>query len=264
MASDVDWEALQTEIEIMESAFLNEFEISPSLKCQLEQKVVIDIDDSITCRLLISYMSMTAFVNIQIPFSYPRSVLRASLSSTSISYEMTHRLNESIQEYLSKSIATEEKRCSVSCLDLSQYILDTWRDLLNRSLCSHGSKCTCCSKNYNRVSDMNIDSTTVALDRKVKEEMVLLSYEMEEEEVGQQTIRSVCSSDMLKKNPNETTTTMYTSTSTPRSISRSLIYFHHIKSPMKKKEIVSTAAELSLSGLWKEGFPGIVIIEDIS
>eukprot|EP01041_Mallomonas_annulata_P009403 gene9403-19509_t len=44
-------------------------------------------------------------------------------------------------------------------------------------------------------------------------------------------------------------------------ISRSLIYFHHIKSQFKKKEIVDNAQILELGGFWKEGFPGIVIIE---
>lgn len=46
-----------------------------------------------------------------------------------------------------------------------------------------------------------------------------------------------------------------------KTIARMLVYFHHIKSPAKKKDIVSNAAELQLCGLWKEGFPGIVIIE---
>ena len=40
-----------------------------------------------------------------------------------------------------------------------------------------------------------------------------------------------------------------------------LIYFHHIKSPMKKKEIVDSAHELDVGGLWKEGFPGVIIAE---
>lgn len=40
-----------------------------------------------------------------------------------------------------------------------------------------------------------------------------------------------------------------------------LIYFHHIKSSAKKCEIVETAKLLSLGGLWKVDFPGIVIVE---
>jgi len=40
-----------------------------------------------------------------------------------------------------------------------------------------------------------------------------------------------------------------------------LIYFHHIKSSMKKKVIVDSAAELELGGYWKEGFPGVIIAE---
>ena len=40
-----------------------------------------------------------------------------------------------------------------------------------------------------------------------------------------------------------------------------LIYFHHIKSSTKKKEIVDSAHELDLGVLWKEGFPGIIIAE---
>ena len=40
-----------------------------------------------------------------------------------------------------------------------------------------------------------------------------------------------------------------------------LIWFHHIKSGMKKKEIKDMADDLSISGLWIEGFPGIIIAE---
>jgi Protein of unknown function (DUF1115)/RWD domain len=47
----------------------------------------------------------------------------------------------------------------------------------------------------------------------------------------------------------------------PTAIMQVLVYFHHIKSPAKKREIVDSAAELSLGGFWKEGFPGIIIIE---
>lgn len=44
-------------------------------------------------------------------------------------------------------------------------------------------------------------------------------------------------------------------------IVRVFIYFHHIKSERKKKEIVNNAKELNLSGLWKEGFPGLLLAE---
>lgn len=40
-----------------------------------------------------------------------------------------------------------------------------------------------------------------------------------------------------------------------------LLYFHHIKSPAKKREIVTHASELQLGGFWKEGFPGIILCE---
>lgn len=46
-------------------------------------------------------------------------------------------------------------------------------------------------------------------------------------------------------------------------VARLLIYFHHIKSAKKKREIVDNACELDLSGFWKEGFPGIIIIEGL-
>ena len=42
-----------------------------------------------------------------------------------------------------------------------------------------------------------------------------------------------------------------------------LIYFHHIKSSMKKKVIVDSACELKLGGYWKEGFPGVIIAEGL-
>lgn len=44
-------------------------------------------------------------------------------------------------------------------------------------------------------------------------------------------------------------------------IARCLIYFHHIMSATKKKEIVDNAVALRLSGIAKYGFPGIVIVE---
>jgi hypothetical protein len=46
-------------------------------------------------------------------------------------------------------------------------------------------------------------------------------------------------------------------------LARILIWFHHIKSPTKKKEIVNQAADLGLGGIWKEGFPGVVIAEGV-
>jgi hypothetical protein len=46
-------------------------------------------------------------------------------------------------------------------------------------------------------------------------------------------------------------------------LSRCFIYFHHIKSENKKKNIVDYASELKLGGLWKEGFPGIILVEGI-
>jgi len=64
-------------------------------------------------------------------------------------------------------------------------------------------------------------------------------------------------------------------------ISRTFIYFHHIKSLKKKKDICDFASELKLGGLWKgssllyiisssftlsiliEGFPGLILAEGI-
>jgi hypothetical protein len=44
-------------------------------------------------------------------------------------------------------------------------------------------------------------------------------------------------------------------------IAQFLIYFHHIKSPIKMRHIEEEAENLQLGGLWKKDFPGIVIIE---
>ena len=44
-------------------------------------------------------------------------------------------------------------------------------------------------------------------------------------------------------------------------ITRTFIYFHHIKSSQKKKEIIDSANELELYGIWKEGFPGLILCE---
>lgn len=46
-------------------------------------------------------------------------------------------------------------------------------------------------------------------------------------------------------------------------LSITFIYFHHIKSNNKKKVIVDSASELELGGVWKEGFPGVVLCEGI-
>lgn len=45
------------------------------------------------------------------------------------------------------------------------------------------------------------------------------------------------------------------------SISRVLIYSHHIRSEMKKKEIREQANFFDLGGIWKDGFPGIIVVE---
>lgn len=46
-----------------------------------------------------------------------------------------------------------------------------------------------------------------------------------------------------------------------RQLMQVLIWFHHIKSGMKKKEIRDCADDLRVGGFWKEGFPGIIIAE---
>ena len=60
---------------------------------------------------------------------------------------------------------------------------------------------------------------------------------------------------ILKPNPNLQTQQVQATTEAA-IMSRVLIYFHHIKSSSKKKEIVENAQHLQLGGLWKEGFPG--------
>lgn len=42
---------------------------------------------------------------------------------------------------------------------------------------------------------------------------------------------------------------------------RSLIWFHHIKSLTKRKNIISWARELHIGGYCKPGFPGIIVCE---
>ncbi|KAL3678670.1 hypothetical protein R1sor_021626 [Riccia sorocarpa] len=45
------------------------------------------------------------------------------------------------------------------------------------------------------------------------------------------------------------------------SIGRKLIWFHHIKSSKKKRDIKEWGAELKLGGYCKPGFPGVLIFE---
>jgi hypothetical protein len=43
-----------------------------------------------------------------------------------------------------------------------------------------------------------------------------------------------------------------------------VVWFHHIKSTEKRKNLVAWARELDLSGYSKPGFPGIVVVEGLS
>ncbi|KAG6550421.1 hypothetical protein Mapa_008384 [Marchantia paleacea] len=45
------------------------------------------------------------------------------------------------------------------------------------------------------------------------------------------------------------------------SLGRTLIWFHHIKSSKKKRDIKEWGAELNLGGYCKPGFPGVLIFE---
>eukprot|EP00038_Savillea_parva_P025913 m.50125 g.50125 ORF g.50125 m.50125 type:complete len:364 (+) comp7207_c0_seq1:195-1286(+) len=45
------------------------------------------------------------------------------------------------------------------------------------------------------------------------------------------------------------------------AVGRRLVWSHHIKSTTKKKQIVSWADELGLSGYCKPGYPGIILVE---
>lgn len=47
----------------------------------------------------------------------------------------------------------------------------------------------------------------------------------------------------------------------PESIHRKLIWFHHIKSSQKRKDILDWGSELKLGGFCKPGFPGVLIFE---
>lgn len=44
-------------------------------------------------------------------------------------------------------------------------------------------------------------------------------------------------------------------------LGRRLLWFHHIKSPKKKRSIVEWARELGLQGMAKPGYPGILFVE---
>lgn len=43
-----------------------------------------------------------------------------------------------------------------------------------------------------------------------------------------------------------------------------VVWFHHIKSTQKRKNLVAWARELDLSGYSKPGFPGIVVVEGLA
>eukprot|EP00041_Stephanoeca_diplocostata_P017987 m.372943 g.372943 ORF g.372943 m.372943 type:complete len:289 (-) comp20881_c0_seq4:1496-2362(-) len=45
------------------------------------------------------------------------------------------------------------------------------------------------------------------------------------------------------------------------TVGRRLIWFHHIKSPTKKRHIETWGSELNLRGYYKPGYPGILIVE---
>jgi hypothetical protein len=48
-----------------------------------------------------------------------------------------------------------------------------------------------------------------------------------------------------------------------REVSRILIWTHHIMSGKKKEEITTNASFLNLGGVWKDGFPGIIVVEGL-
>ena len=58
-----------------------------------------------------------------------------------------------------------------------------------------------------------------------------------------------------------TTPVAANSSPTLPAVQRSLIWFHHIKSLTKRKNIVAWAHELRIGGYSKPGFPGIIICE---
>lgn len=49
----------------------------------------------------------------------------------------------------------------------------------------------------------------------------------------------------------------------PSQIGRRLIWFHHIKSPTKRKHISEWGKELRLAGYSKPGYPGVIICEGL-
>jgi acylphosphatase len=45
------------------------------------------------------------------------------------------------------------------------------------------------------------------------------------------------------------------------AISRAFFWFHHIRSPMKRKLINSRAKDLDITGVCKHGYPGMLLVE---
>eukprot|EP01138_Halocafeteria_seosinensis_P007743 gb/GECG01007911.1/.p1 GENE.gb/GECG01007911.1/~~gb/GECG01007911.1/.p1 ORF type:complete len:226 (+),score=45.67 gb/GECG01007911.1/:1-678(+) len=71
-------------------------------------------------------------------------------------------------------------------------------------------------------------------------------YEMHQQEAAAKTAAEVEASSKTPSAP---------------VIGRRLLWFHHIKSPKKKRSITEWAAELKLQGMCKPGYPGILFIE---
>ncbi|CAM6108777.1 unnamed protein product [Calypogeia fissa] len=67
------------------------------------------------------------------------------------------------------------------------------------------------------------------------------------------TLEALSMEPMVCKNPHPN--------SCASSIQRKLIWFHHIKSAQKRKDILDWGSELKLGGFCKPGFPGILVFE---
>ncbi|KAL3678672.1 hypothetical protein R1sor_021628 [Riccia sorocarpa] len=78
----------------------------------------------------------------------------------------------------------------------------------------------------------------------VMQKLQELAWEFEE---------STKSATAITLNPN--------SESAPGVLERKAIWFHHIKSTQKRKDILEWGAELELGGFCKPGFPGVLIVE---
>ena len=75
------------------------------------------------------------------------------------------------------------------------------------------------------------------------------------------TLQHEASSRLEQRPPQQCASCSTNVSSKPSSFGRRMIWFHHIKSLEKRKEIVATARASRLRGFCKPGFPGVIVAE---